>query len=116
MLSIIPSIFKSALPLTVAVAPLLLAAAEPPAFDAVGACSLDETGSLTTGIQRPIDFSAIPVAQPADTVTRVLVTSEQEVASFLGDRQPPTSQVLLDNSHEFDPASSDRFSDSPAAM
>ncbi|WP_121967824.1 hypothetical protein [Leptolyngbya sp. BC1307] len=108
MLSIVPSIFKSALPLTVTVAPLLLAAAAPPTFDAVGACGLDETSSLATGVQPLVDFSAIPIVQPVDTVTRVLVTSEQEMAPFLSDRQPTRSQIRLDNAYEPNPVSGDR--------
>lgn len=113
MLSIVPSIFKSALPLTVTVAPLLLAAAEPPAFDAIGACSLDEISSLATDIQPLVDFSTIPIVQPVGTGTRVLVTSEQEMASFLSDRPPLNAQILLDNAYELAPVSGDRSATVP---
>ncbi len=105
-----PSIFKSALPLTLTVAPLLLAAAEPPLFDPDGACGLEDISRLTTGVQDLplLDFRAVPVVQPVNTPTRVLVTSEQEMASFLSDRQPPAPQIRLGHADEGDPVSGDR--------
>ncbi len=59
---------------------------------------------------RPLaSFSASPIAQPIATPIRALVTSGQEMASFLSDRQPPAQQILRDNPYTFDQNSTYRL-------
>ena len=95
-----PSIFKLALPITLAVSPLLLAATPPRVGAAGGDCDWESAASSQRGgraiapnaAQYPArNVTAQPIAHPSGA----LVTSEQEVTNLSRAAEPASQNRLV---------------------